>query len=107
MTPITQRMVRAAKWVEVYAYDSKTTRLRTYACEAIPNLVITHEKIGKRRSKSYYTVVKPGDTPNYRTHSIIQAIRVHNEEIKKQLGGGRHAPGSVEQARQSRGDAGL
>lgn len=106
MDQITQRKIRDAEWAQVYAYDGKGTRFKTYACDAIPNLTITHEKIGKRRSRSVYTVIRTGEV-NLRTDSILHAIRSYNAEAKKRAGVSRPAAGSPEQARQPRRDTGI
>lgn len=79
--PISNKTLRDAEWKSVYRYIGATTGFETYACDALPGITITHNKVGSKRTTTIYRV--HGKT----TDSPIQAVRLYNEEEKRRAGG--------------------
>lgn len=87
MKQITQKMLRDAVWAEVYAYGSDTLNFEIWASDQFPKLTITYDYTRGKRSRTTYTV------HGRKTDSIIQAVRIYNEEAKR-VNGGRSTAGS-------------
>lgn len=73
MTKISQRIIQEATWKCVYTYVGKTSSFRTFACDSIPGLTITHDRVGSKPTKKTYSV------NGRKTDSVITAIRWYNQ----------------------------
>lgn len=86
--PITIKVLRDAAWKHVYRYNGVTLAFTTYASDALPGVTVTHEVTlkPKRRKRTVYTI------NGQRTDSPTQAVRIYNEQARKESLGDRHAP---------------
>lgn len=102
---ITARTLRNADWKPVYTYDNgrNSYAFTTYACDALPGITITKEARGTKRVRLNTVYQFQGR----KTDSPTQLVRYWNEAARAARSGGSAPPGSPQQARRTRGGAGV
>lgn len=77
---LTVARLQKADWklIFAYQYNDRGAGFKTFACDALPGITVTHDKkIGASKTLIYYTVNKQ------RTDSPWQACKIYNEKERQ------------------------